>query len=61
MGLTSVILNKLSAEYEAKNNWDRYFSDKLSVKRKGQFSRKWSELYEYRNAVAHENYLQGRL
>ncbi len=50
---TSEILNKLSDEYEAKNNWDRYFSDKLSVKSKGQFSKKWSELYEYRNAVAH--------
>lgn len=50
---TSEILDKLSDEYEAKNNWDRYFSDKLSVKSKGQFSKKWSELYEYRNAVAH--------
>lgn len=51
--LTSETLKKLSDEYEAKNNWDRYFSDKLSVNSGKEFSKKWSALYNYRNAVAH--------
>lgn len=51
--LTSETLKKLSDEYEAKNNWDRYFSDKLAVKSGKEFSKKWSALYNYRNAVAH--------
>lgn len=37
--LTSETLKKLSDEYEAKNNWDRYFSDKLSVNSGKEFSK----------------------
>lgn len=51
--LTSDIIKKLSDEYEQKNNWDRYFSDKLSIKSPKKFSQDWSSLYDIRNKVAH--------
>lgn len=51
--LTQQELDKLSDEYEPKNNWDRYFSNKLSVKSPNKFSKDWSSLYDIRNKVAH--------
>lgn len=36
--------------YEAKSNWDRYFSDKIKV---DGLEEKWNKLYSYRNQVAH--------
>lgn len=51
--LTQQELGKLSDEYEPKNNWDRYFSNKLSVKSPNKFSKDWSSLYDIRNKVAH--------
>lgn len=51
--LTSEILKKLSDEYETKNNWERYFSDKLKVKSPTKFSKDWGTLYNIRNKVAH--------
>lgn len=51
--LTENVIKELSDEYEPKNNWDRYFSDKLSVKSPNRFSKDWSSLYEIRNKVAH--------
>lgn len=51
--LTKQELDKLSDEYEPKNNWDRYFSNKLSVKSPNKFSKDWSSLYDIRNKVAH--------
>lgn len=51
--LTVDIIKKLSDEYGQKNNWDRYFSDKLSVKSPKKFSQDWSSLYNIRNKVAH--------
>ena len=37
--LTADVIRKMSDEYEPKNNWDRYFSDKLSVKGSNKFSK----------------------
>lgn len=51
--LTAAIIKKLSDEYEPKNNWDRYFSDKLEMKTSLKFSENWSSLYNIRNDVAH--------
>lgn len=51
--LTEKVIKELSDEYEPKNNWDRYFSDKLSVKSPNKFSKDWSSLYQIRNDVAH--------
>ncbi len=51
--LTVEIINKLSDEYEPKNNWERYFSDKLNVKNPKKFTEDWSSLYNIRNKVAH--------
>lgn len=51
--LTADVIRKMSDEYEPKNNWDRYFSDKLSVKGPNKFSRDWGSLYDIRNKVAH--------
>ena len=51
--LTKELIQKLSDEYEPKNNWDRYFSDKLSVNSPNKFSNDWSSLYDIRNKVAH--------
>lgn len=51
--LTADAIRKMSDEYEPKNNWDRYFSDKLGVKGPSKFSKDWSSLYEIRNKVAH--------
>lgn len=53
MLLTADIIKKLSDEYGQKNNWDRYFSDKLSIKNPKKFSQDWSSLYDIRNKVAH--------
>lgn len=43
-------LNSLLEQYESKSNWDRYFADKITV---SDLPEKWSNLYEYRNMVAH--------
>ena len=43
-------IEKLIGNFEAKSNWDRYFSEKIEVK---DLSRKWGKLYKYRNQVAH--------
>ena len=51
--LTADVIRKMSDEYEPKNNWDRYFSDKLSVKGPNKFSKDWGSLYDIRNKVAH--------
>lgn len=51
--LTADIIKRMSDEYEPKNNWERYFSDKLSIKSKNKFSKDWSSLYDIRNKVAH--------
>lgn len=51
--LTAEIIKKMSDEYEPKNNWDRYFSDKLNVETPKKFSNDWSSLYNIRNDVAH--------
>ncbi len=51
--LTEETIQKLSDEFEPKNNWDRYFSDKLSIKSPKKFSDDWSSLYNIRNKVAH--------
>ena len=40
----------LLESYEAKSNWERYFSDKIQV---DGLNEKWDELYSYRNQVAH--------
>lgn len=53
LGLTKEILKDLSDKYEPKNNWDRYFSNKLSAKNSNKFSKDWSSLYDLRNKVAH--------
>lgn len=51
--LTAEIVNKLSDEFKPKNNWERYFSDKLTIKSQKKFSEDWSSLYDIRNKVAH--------
>ncbi len=51
--LTAEIVNKLSDEFKPKNNWERYFSDKLTIKSQKKFSEDWSSLYNIRNKVAH--------
>ena len=51
--LTADVIRKMSDEYEPKNNWNRYFSDKLSVKGPNKFSKDWGSLYDIRNKVAH--------
>lgn len=51
--LTADAIRKMSDEYEPKNNWDRYFSDKLKVKGPKKFSKDWGSLYDIRNKVAH--------
>lgn len=51
--LTAEIVNKLSEEFKPKNNWERYFSDKLTIKSQKKFSEDWSSLYDIRNKVAH--------
>ncbi len=51
--LTSDIIGKMSDEYEPKNNWDRYFSDKLGDRGQRKFSDDWGSLYNIRNKVAH--------
>lgn len=51
--LTADIIRRMSDEYEPKNNWERYFSDKLNIKSKNKFSEDWSSLYDIRNKVAH--------
>lgn len=43
-------LNDLIEAYESKSNWERYFSGKMEVQ---DLDKKWNELYNYRNAVAH--------
>ena len=53
LGLTKEILKDLSDKYEPKNNWERYFSNKLSAKNSNKFSKDWSSLYDLRNKVAH--------
>lgn len=59
--LTSEILKKLSDEYETKNNWERYFSDKLKVKSPTKFSKDWGTLYNIRNKVAHGKKLKKQI
>lgn len=51
--LTADAIRKISDEYEPKNNWDRYFSDKLGAKGPNKFSKDWGSLYDIRNKVAH--------
>lgn len=51
--LTADVIRKMSDEYEPKNNWDRYFSDKLGAKGPNKFSKDWGSLYDIRNKVAH--------
>ncbi len=41
---------KIIEQFEPKSNWDRYFSDKISV---DNLIEKWNKLYNYRNRVAH--------
>lgn len=41
---------KLIEQFEAKSNWDRYFSDKITIT---DLEKKWTKLYSYRNDVAH--------
>lgn len=48
--LTEEKKKELLDKYEKKSNWDRYFSDKISVE---DLWVKWGKLYEYRNSVAH--------
>lgn len=48
--LTQEKINELIEQYESKSNWDRYFADKITVEK---LSEKWTELYNYRNKVAH--------
>ena len=43
----------MSDEYETKNNWDRYFSDKLGAKEPNKFSKEWGSVYDIRNKVTH--------
>lgn len=43
-------LNKLLETYEAKSNWERYFSTQIHVE---DLADKWNCLYGYRNQVAH--------
>lgn len=57
--LTADTIRKMSDEYEPKNNWDRYFSDKLSVKGPNKFSKDWGSLYDIRNKVAHGRPING--
>ena len=51
--LTAAVIEQLSNEYAPKNNWERYFSDKLKVKSPNKFSNDWGSLYDIRNKVAH--------
>lgn len=37
--LTAEIVNKLSEEFKPKNNWERYFSEKLTIKSQKNFLR----------------------
>lgn len=43
-------LDELIEQYEAKSNWERYFSEKIDVE---NLEEKWRKLYGYRNQVAH--------
>lgn len=43
-------IDELIEQYEAKSNWDRYFSEKIDVE---NLEEKWRKLYGYRNQVAH--------
>lgn len=43
-------LNKLLETYEAKSNWERYFSTQIYVE---DLADKWNCLYGFRNQVAH--------
>lgn len=47
---TSEEINALIEQYELKSNWERYFADKIHI---NSLSEKWSQLYNYRNKVAH--------
>lgn len=41
-------------DYIPKSNWDRYFKNVVQVEGK-QLKKKWSQLYEYRCKIAHNN------
>lgn len=43
--------------YIPKSNWDRYFSELVNFE-EPQLNKKWKKLYDFRNKVAHNNFVE---